>query len=68
MPLNPPTQAEIDALESPAQQYIIQAHIDAGRLEFAVLAYLMGADTFAQADEQMRTAFILGAAVAMSKY
>jgi len=65
--LKAPTPDEIAALESPAQQFIVQAHMDAGRVEFAVLAYLMGKEAFAQADEQMRAAFILGAATAMSK-
>lgn len=65
--LKAPTPDEIAALESPAQQFIVQAHVDAGRVEFAVLAYLMGKGAFAQADAQMEAAFIFGAAAAMNR-
>lgn len=66
MPINPPTQPEIDALSAFSHRWLVQAHIDNGRNVEAVLAYHYPPAIFAVYDQQIEAAFWLGYLMALA--
>jgi len=65
--INPPTQVEIASLAHFSHRWLVQSHIDAGRIAEAHWAmHMIAPEVFAAYDRQIEAAFMLGYVMALA--